>query len=39
MSERDKLLQNKDVVEEINRHKWLRSQMLGYDVGFDAAAQ
>ena len=38
MIERDKLLQIKEVMEEINRHKWLRSQMLGYDIGFDAAA-
>jgi len=36
--ERDKLLQIKEVVEEINRHKWLRSMMLGYDIGFATAA-
>jgi hypothetical protein len=37
--DREKLLQDKEVVEEINRHKWLKSEMVGYDVGFDAAAR
>ncbi|MBF0387635.1 MAG: DUF4032 domain-containing protein [Candidatus Omnitrophica bacterium] len=36
--DREKLLQVKEVVEEINRHKWLQSEMVGYDVGFDKAA-
>ena len=36
--DREKLLQTKEVVEEINRHKWLQSEMVGYDVGFDSAA-
>ncbi|MBF0618971.1 MAG: hypothetical protein HQL19_02260 [Candidatus Omnitrophica bacterium] len=36
--DRAKLLQIKEVVEEINRHKWLQSEMVGYDVGFDKAA-
>jgi hypothetical protein len=36
--DREKLLQTKEVVEEINRHKWLQSEMVGYDVGFDKAA-
>lgn len=38
MIEREKLLQVKEVVEEINRHKWLQSEMAGYDIGFDQAA-
>ncbi len=36
--DREKLLQIKEVVEEINRHKWLQSEMAGYDVGFEKAA-
>ena len=36
--DREKLLQVKEVTEEINRHKWLQSEMVGYDVGFDKAA-
>ena len=36
--DREKLLQMKEVVEEINRHKWLQSEMVGFDVGFDKAA-
>lgn len=35
--DREKLLQVKEIVEEINRHKWLQSEMVGYDVGFDKA--
>ena len=35
----EKLLQDKEVVEEINRHKWLQSEMVGYDVGFESAAK
>ncbi|MFH0753728.1 MAG: DUF4032 domain-containing protein [Candidatus Omnitrophota bacterium] len=34
----EKLLQDKEVVEEINRHKWLQSEMVGHDVGFESAA-
>ena len=34
-----KLLRNKKVVEEINRHKWLESEIAGYDIGFQAAAE
>ena len=37
--DREKLLQDKEVVEEINRHKWLKSEMAGYDIGFEAAAE
>lgn len=36
--DREKLLQDKKVVEEINRHKWLESEMAGHDIGFDQAA-
>ncbi len=36
--DREKLLQDKEVIEEINRHKWLQSELVGYDIGFDAAA-
>jgi hypothetical protein len=36
--DREKLLQVKEVVEEINRHKWLQSEMVGYDIGFEKAA-
>ena len=34
-----KLLRNKRVIEEINRHKWLESEIAGYDIGFEAAAE
>ena len=34
-----KLLKDKRVIEEINRHKWLESEIAGYDVGFDKAAE
>ncbi len=34
-----KLLKDKRVVEEINRHKWLESEIAGFDVGFDKAAE
>lgn len=34
-----KLLRNKKVIEEINRHKWLESEIAGFDVGFEAAAE
>ncbi len=33
-----KLLRDKKVVAEINRHKWLESEIAGYDIGFQAAA-
>lgn len=38
MIDRKKLLQIKEVVQEIDRHKWIQSEMVGYDVGFDKAA-
>ena len=34
-----KLLRNKKVIDEINRHKWLESEIAGYDIGFEAAAE
>lgn len=34
-----KLLRNKKVIEEIIRHKWLESEIAGYDIGFEAAAE
>ena len=34
-----KLLRNKKVIEEINRHKWLESEIAVYDIGFEAAAE
>ena len=37
--ESKKLLRNKRVIEEINRHKWLESEIAGYDIGFEAAAE
>ena len=38
-TEAKKLLRNKRVIEEINRHKWLESEIAGYDIGFEAAAE
>lgn len=32
-----KLLSDKRVVEEINRHLWIESEKAGYDIGFDQA--
>ena len=37
--EAKKLLRNRRVIEEINRHKWLESEIAGYDIGFEAAAE
>ncbi len=34
-----KLLRNKKVIDEINRHKWLESEIAGFDIGFEAAAE
>ncbi|MDP2654041.1 MAG: DUF4032 domain-containing protein [Candidatus Omnitrophota bacterium] len=33
------LLKDQRVVNEINRHKWFESEKLGYDIGFDKAAE
>jgi hypothetical protein len=29
---------NNEVIEEINRHKWIESEKAGYDIGFARAA-
>ncbi|MEI7998036.1 MAG: hypothetical protein WCH62_00810 [Candidatus Omnitrophota bacterium] len=34
-----KLLKDKDVLAEINRHKWIESQKAGYDIGFERASR
>ncbi|MCA9408580.1 MAG: hypothetical protein H6755_01110 [Candidatus Omnitrophica bacterium] len=33
-----KLLKDRKVVEEINRHLWIESEKAGHDIGFDNAA-
>lgn len=33
-----KLLQNKKVIEEINRHRWIESEKAGHDIGFETAS-
>lgn len=33
-----KLLNNKKVVEEINRHRWIESEKTGCDIGFERAS-
>ncbi len=38
MASKQELLKNKAVIEEINKHKWIESQKVGYDIGFDRAA-
>lgn len=35
--EKQKLLKNKKVREEISRHQWIESERLGYDIGFEMA--
>jgi hypothetical protein len=34
-----KLLKDKRVIGEINRHKWLESEIAGYDIGYEKAAE
>jgi hypothetical protein len=34
----EKLLKNKKVVEEINRHRWIESEKAGHDIGFERAS-
>jgi len=36
---KNKLLHDRRVVEEINRHLWLESEKAGCDIGFEKAAQ
>jgi len=33
------LLRDKDVVNEINRYKWLESEKVGKDIGFERASR
>ena len=33
------LLSNQQVIEEIERHKWIESEKAGRDIGFDRAAE
>jgi len=33
-----KLLKNKKVIEEINRHRWIESERAGHDIGFESAS-
>ena len=35
--ERDKLLNDRQVIDEINRHLWIESEKAGKDIGFDKA--
>ena len=37
--EQKKLLENKEVVEEIHRHLWIESEKAGRDIGFEKAAE
>ena len=34
-----KLLKDRRVVEEIQRHLWIESEKAGYDIGFDKATE
>ena len=34
----EKLLRNKKAVEEINRHRWVESEKVGCDIGFETAS-
>jgi len=38
MATKQDLLKNKSVIDEINKHKWIESQKVGYDIGFEKAA-
>ncbi len=33
------LLQNKEVIDEIGRHRWIESEKAGHDIGFEQAAE
>ncbi len=33
------LLKDKDILSEINRYKWLESEKLGSDIGFERASR
>ena len=32
------LLEDKNAIEEINRHRWIESEKAGKDIGFDEAS-
>ena len=34
-----KLLKDRRVIDEINRHLWIESEKAGFDIGFDKASQ
>ncbi len=36
---KQKLLKNRKVVDEINRHLWVESERSGHDIGYDQAAE
>lgn len=36
---KQKLLSDKSVIEEIQRHQWIESEKAGYDVGFEKASE
>lgn len=33
-----KLLKNKKAIDEINRHRWIESERVGHDIGFESAS-
>jgi len=37
--QRDRLLSDRRVIEEINRHLWIESEKAGYDIGFEKAKE
>ena len=39
IEDRKKLLENKEVIEEIKRHLWIESEKAGRDIGWDKAAE
>lgn len=36
---RTQLLQDERVIKEIERYKWLESEKVGHDIGFESAAE
>lgn len=38
-TEKEKLLNDKRVIEEIHRHLWIESEKAGRDIGFDQAKE
>jgi hypothetical protein len=37
--DREKLLSDKRVIEEIQRHLWIESEKAGHDIGFESAKE